>query len=287
MIGCGYLGSRVAQAWLEGGDDVHALTRSQSHADRLREQGIRSVIGDVTDPDSLCDLPNVDTVLYAVGFDRNAGHSKREVYVDGLENVLKVVAARGDRFFYISTTSVYGQSGGEAVDEDSDCDPSSENGRVCLDAERKVWQCYSAKSSVGGRGAIILRLAGIYGPGRLLARVESLRSGDPLRGNPDAWLNLIHVDDAVAAVLASEQHGRFGSTYLVSDDRPIERRVYYELLAEHVSAPKPTFADAESNSAESSQLNKRCNSRKIRDELGVELVYPNIEAGIPHALRKT
>ncbi len=288
IVGCGYLGERVARAWLKFGDDVLALTRSRTHAEEMHALGIQPIVGDVTDltsiRDAVRDLPDIDTVLYAVGFDRDAGKSKREVYVDGLENVLKGLSGRVGRICYISSTSVYGQSGGEVVDEDSECNPSSENGRICTDAERKVWQYYPADSSAGERGASVLRLAGIYGPGRLLARVESLRSGEPLSGNPEAWLNLIHVDDAVAAVLASEQLGRLGSTYLVSDDRPVQRRVYYDLLARLISAPQPTFVDAEPNSAESRQLNKRCCNRRIRDELGVELVYPNIEVGIPHAL---
>src|SRR5207302_4243129 len=141
------------------------------------------------DPASLTELPEVDTLFYAVGLDRNSGHSQQEVYVGGLENVLNQMAGKVRRFLHISSTSVYGQAAGAWVDDSSECQPESENGKVCIDAELLL------KSKVPA--ANVLRLAGIYGPGRLVARIEALRAVLVLEGNPDAWLNMIHVDDAV------------------------------------------------------------------------------------------
>ena len=77
---------------------------------------------------------------------------------------------------------------------------------------------------------ILLRFSGLYGPGRLLSRVESLRAGTPLTGNPDAWLNLIYIDDAVTAVRACANHGQAGEIYLGTDNQPIRRRDYYSQL---------------------------------------------------------
>ena len=286
IIGCGYLGDRVARAWRDRGDDVAALTRSQQHADRFRLLGIHPVIGDVTDPNSLSGLPEAQTVLYAVGFDRDSGHSQREVYVDGLRNVLDAIASRIDRFLYISSTSVYGQTDGEWVDETSESAPSRPNGRICLEAEHSVWQYFPPNSPTPVGNAIVLRLSGLYGPGRLLSRIESLKAGEPLGGNPDAWLNLIHVDDAVTAVLACDERGVGGTTYLVSDDQPLKRREYYESLAKQVGAPLPTFDETGQSETEARNLNKRCRNRKLREELGVELTYPTIASGLRQALGK-
>lgn len=276
IIGCGYVGRRVARQWLAGGDIVHALTRRAAHADELRAIGIVPVIGDVMQPESLATLPRVGTVLYAVGLDRTSGRSQREVYVDGLAHALDRIAPSSPKVIYLSSTSVYGQDAGEWVDETSDLRPESENGKVCLDAERLLLDRL--------RSAMVLRLAGIYGPGRLVARVAALRAGEPLEGNPDAWLNLIHVDDVVTAVLACERLGMPGSTWLVSDDRPALRRDYYGLLAALIGAPPPTFASLTSESPERSKLNKRCCNRRMREELQVSLRYPTIAEGLRASL---
>jgi nucleoside-diphosphate-sugar epimerase len=230
----------------------------------------------------------VEVVLYAVGFDRTSEYTKRTVYVDGLRNVLTEIADRSRQFIYISSTSVYGHTSGELVDEASLTEPQEENGQICLDAEAIVWHFFDRAKCSEKRGAIILRLAGIYGPGRLLTRIEQLRRGEPLSGNPDAWLNLIHVDDAVHAVLAAEQHGQSGETYLVSDDRPVRRAEYYAALAASVGAPPPRFADFVANGIEGQQLNKRCVNRRLRQALAVELEYPTVIDGLaalPESLR--
>jgi nucleoside-diphosphate-sugar epimerase len=286
IIGCGYLGQRVAQRWLDEGRRVAALTRSAERAAEFRNCGIEPIVGDVTRRETLAALaalPELSTVLYAVGFDRSAGLSQREVYVGGLDIVLAALGQRPARFMYISSTSVYGQSDGEWVDESSPREPDRENGRVCLEAEQHVRRHFATQATDGPR-ATILRLAGIYGPGRLLRRIEQVRSGEPLSGNPDAWLNLIHVDDAVTTVLACERRQPVGGTVLVCDDEPVRRRDYYTLLAKLLDAPPPTFAAEMSPGSEQEGLNKRCSNALLRGELRVELGFPTVREGLPHAL---
>lgn len=284
VVGCGYLGRRVAAAWLRRGDDVFALTRSRRHADELRAVGIEPVIGDVTDPRSLGNLPRVDAMLYAVGFDRSAGISQREVYVAGLQNVLAAVHNRVNRLIYISSTSVYGQTAGEWIDETSPAEPVTSSGKVCRDAERVVEKHFPPGDSTVTATANILRLAGLYGPDRLLRRVDTLKSGSPITGNPDGWLNLIHVDDAVNAVCTCEQRGKPGATYLVCDDRPIRRQEYFERLATLVGADRPEFESTNQSTRTTAGLNKRCRNGKLRTELVVELQYPTFETGLPNAV---
>jgi nucleoside-diphosphate-sugar epimerase len=294
IIGCGYLGQRVARRWIAQGETVVALTRSAERARDIRASGIEPIIGDVTDSASLAELSEVETALYAVGLDRDSGKSMREVYVGGLENVLRHTAGKVGRFLYISSTSVYGQNSGEWVDESSECRPESENGKVCLEAESLL------RSRIPE--ANILRLAGIYGPGRLVARVAALRAGLILDGNPDAWLNLIHVDDAVVAILACERLGTPGATYLVCDDQPLRRLEYYQLLASLIGASEPrsgvfppsarggpwesgdTVATAPSPESPPANLNKRCSNRRLHDELQITLRFPNVHIGLPMAL---
>lgn len=297
VIGCGYLGRRVAAAWLQAGHNVIALTRSTANAQELSRLGVQPIVGDICESATLPEFPDVETLLFAVGFDRTSGHSQHEVYVDGLKNVLNQVASRCERFIYISSSSVYGQSAGEWVDETSPCEPVQSGGQCCLAAEALVREFFPAVKpapapvpSPQGEGrrerncANVLRLSGIYGPGRLLSRIESLRAGEPLSGQGEAWLNLIHVDDAVAAVLACERRGQSGETYLISDDSPIRREEYYSQLARLVAAPLPVFADDQPAKRGSGGLNKRCSNKKASAELGLTLAYPTITAGLPHAL---
>lgn len=281
IIGCGYVGRRAAAAWLAAGATVAALTRSAQNAAELSAEGILPIIGDVLQPETLSALPAADLVLYAVGFDRTANHSQREVYVDGLENVLAAITPKIGRLIYLSSTSVYGQTGGEWVDEESPCQPMRANGQVCLDAEQLLARRLAGEDTPA---AHILRLAGIYGPCRLLARIEALKNGDPLAGNPDGFLNLIHVDDIVRAIFACRARGEAGRTYLVSDDRPVTRREYYETLAELIGAPPPQFEGGASRRHAAESLNKRCRNRRLREELQVELAYPTIATGLPAAV---
>jgi nucleoside-diphosphate-sugar epimerase len=229
VVGCGYLGRRVAARWLAAGRRVAALTRR--NAAELAAFGVEPVVGDVLDPASLRNLRAAPTVLYAVGLDRSAGRPMREVYVGGLANVLDTLPPC-DRFVYVSSTSVYAQTSGEWVDETSPTEPAEESGRVVLEAEGLL--------RARRPDAIVLRFAGIYGPNRLL-RQQPLLKGEPLVGDADKWLNLIHVSDGADAVLAAEARGVPGETYNIADDAPVSRRDFYTELARLLNAPEAKF----------------------------------------------
>lgn len=277
IVGCGYLGRRTARLWLEGGDSVTASTRSSANAEALAAAGIQPVIGDVTDAATLAALPAADILLFAVGFDRGAAPSKHQVYVDGLRNTLRAMEGRVGRVLYVSSTSVYGQSDGSWVDEDSPTEPTSEGGRICLEAEDLVRE-WSQRTSIS---TLVLRLAGIYGPGRLLAKVDALRRGEAFGGRPDAWLNLIHVDDAARVVLAYSQMAHTG-TVLVCDDEPVPRRAFYSKLAELLQAPPPTF-DVSLPGGRSEGLNKRSRNTRLLRECGAVLKYSTYTTGLAAA----
>lgn len=280
VIGCGYLGQRVANHWLRARNEVFALTRSAERAREWETLGLTPLLGDVTDHQSLSKLPTVDVVLHAVGFDRSAAPTKREVYVDGLRNVLAALTNRCGRFLHVSSTSVYAQQAEEWVDENSPCEPTDESGSICLDAERLVQRAAAASPATAFN---ILRLSGIYGPQRLLSRIEAIRNGASLPGPRESWLNLIHVDDAALAVATCAERGVPGATYVVSDDCPIRRHEYYEGLARLLAAPAPTFDETEI-ARHTKGRGKRCCNRQLREQLRVSLQYPTIDSGLRHAL---
>lgn len=285
IIGCGYVGHRVAKQWLANGDSVMAMTRSADRATQFSEQGIQPLIGDVVAPQVLQPLAEpgrISTLLYAVGFDRSADHSKHEVYVNGLKRVLDSVAGSIDHFIYVSSISVYGQSNGEWIGEDTDRQPNTDGGRICLEAEQLIHDTFSNSPT----RHTILRFAGIYGPDRVLRRVDSLKNAEPIAGNPDGYLNLIHVDDGVAAVLAAETNETAGPAYVVSDGQELTRREYFTTLAELVDAPTPVFDTnaPQGNRPTKAGLNKRCKADRLINELGVTLTYPTARTGLIHAL---
>jgi nucleoside-diphosphate-sugar epimerase len=274
VVGCGYLGRRVAAIWRSEGLDVIALTRTAENAAQLTKLGIEPIVGDVLRPESLRSLPAVDVVLYALGYDRRAAASKRAVYVDGLANVLARLGSNLRRLIYVSSTSVYGQDAGEWIDEDSETRPTTEDGQIVLAAEELV-----SKSPVADV-ATVLRFSGIYGPARLLRRIEAVRSGEPIAANPDGFLNLIHVDDGAQIVRRIAHCESVQPTYLVTDDRPVTRREYYSLLAKLVGADEPVFQVEDAGRG----LNKRCSNSRLKAEFGNVLRYPSIESGLPQAI---
>lgn len=270
IVGCGYLGSRVGAAWLASGRAVCAVTRSR--AESLRAQGFQTITGDVLDPASFTALPAASTILYAVGLDRSAGRSMREVYVQGLRNVLAALPA-GGRFLYISSTSVYGQTEGELVDGDSATEPLEENGRIVLEAERTLRESRP--------DATILRFAGIYGPNRGI-RKQSLLKGEPYVGDADKWLNLIHVDDGVRAVLAAERTGSStGRTFAIADDTPVSRRDFYAEFARLLGAPAARFEPAPQPGREA---NRRISNAAAKAALGFEPEFPSYREGLRDCL---
>ena len=266
VVGCGYVGVRVAARWQAQGRRVLAITRHRSR--ELSEAGIVPILADITKQATLNILPAYAAVVYCVGFDRNASPSMRDVYVRGLSNVLAVLP-RGGRFIYVSSTSVYGDADGDWVDETSPTDPIDESGRIVLEAEELLRR--------ERPGAIILRFAGIYGPGRSLRRVEALRAGEPIAADPDKWLNLIHADDGAAAVLATEQRGQAGEAYNVCDGVPVRRGEFFTRLAGLLGASPPSFTQHPSGR---DRGNRRVANRRMRDELRVALEYPSYVEGL-------
>lgn len=275
IVGCGYLGERLASRWLAAGSRVWGLVRTPSRLARLSAAGVEPIVADVAAPLPLPALPEVDTVVWAVGFDRTAGRSYREVHVDGLRRLLDALAGN-PRLIFVSSTGVWGRVDGQRVDEATPPHPDREAGRVLLEAE----------ALLGGHPkgpGTVLRLAGIYGPGRL-PRIDDLRAGRPLEADPDSWLNLIHVDDAAAVVMAVADHAGPGPLYVVSDGRPVRRRDFYARLADLVGSPPPNWIPP---AADARGGDKRVDPRRLFAEIGPAFSHPDAIAalaGIPGML---
>jgi nucleoside-diphosphate-sugar epimerase len=279
IVGCGYLGQRVGTRLRQQGERVIGTVRSPERAARLAGLGIEPVIVDVLVRSSLGSLPAAERVFYCVGFDRAGGSSMRTVYLDGLQNVLDVLPPYLTRFVYASSTGVYGQTADEWVDETSPTCPQHESGKVCLEAEERVlaW----GKARVHSTSAIILRFAGLYGPRRVMRR-SIVERGEPILGDPDKFLNLIHIDDAARAAAAALAATSARSIYVIADDRPVTRREYYAALALLIGSPEPRFQLPPPGSLEAAReaTSKRVANHGMKSGLGLTLLYPDIASGL-------
>jgi nucleoside-diphosphate-sugar epimerase len=127
----------------------------------------------------------------------------------------------------------------------------------------------------------VLRLAGLYGPGRIPLAAD-VRHGRPIAAPVQGLLNLIHVDDAAQVVIAADERAVPPRTYVVSDGCPVVRREYYEELARLLGAPRPVFAPAPSDSAAVGRAgsDKRASNARMVGELGVRLAYPTFREAL-------
>src|SRR5207249_7531694 len=115
--------------------------------------------------------------------------------------------------------------------------------------------------------AIVLRFSGIYGPGRLLRR-QTIERGEPIVGDADKWLNLIHVEDGARAVLAAEEFGQPGQIVNISDDLPVRRRDFYTELARMLGAPSPRFVPVPPGqpTPPHAKANRRIRNRRMKEQ---------------------
>ena len=281
VIGCGDLGHRVARRWLSQGEEVAVVTRSRERAETLRTEGFWPVVADVSDPESLKHLTEAQTVLHAVGYDPRASLPRSVVVIDGLRNVLDSLSPRVERLLFISSTGVMGGHDGKWVDEACSCHPQREAGRCGLEAERLLG------SHELGRRSVILRLAGIYGPGRLPKLAEVL-AGGPVAAPDQGYLNLIHVDDAVRVILAAEARAILPGLYLVSDGCPTGHRQFYGEMARQLGVSEPDFCQPEpgSRGAAAASGNKRVRNGKMLRQLQVELGFSDFREGLAAICRE-
>jgi nucleoside-diphosphate-sugar epimerase len=271
VAGAGWLGSAVARALAARGDRVTAVRRSAARLRDLEGPGIEGLALDLSDPREARRLPDgIDAVVACQSAAGDGAGPYRRAYVDVNRSLLDRFRGPGLRaFVYTGSTGVFGQRDGGEVDESTPPAPSGPAAEVLVEAERVLLAAAS-----GGAPSVVLRLSGIYGPGRPWP-VERVRVGALALGPGDgAWLNLCHLEDAVAAVLAVLDRGRPGRVYHASDAHPPRRRELVEWVAARLGIPVPTGARPYEGA------DRRILAGRSRAELGLELAYPSFREGV-------
>lgn len=279
IAGCGYIGERIARLSRAAGSNVLCLIRSREKAATLSGQGFGTVVCSLDDPAAVPAFDLADRTLYYLVPPPGGG-----IVDSRARNFLAALGRqnRPSKIVYISATSVYAETAGGVVSEASPAEPVSAMGKRRLDAE-KAFLGYGQANAVP---VVILRVSGIYGPGRLPLMQISL--GQPLlREEESGPSNRIHADDLAQVCLAAAERGGAGEVFNVSDGHPASMTSYFNACADALRLPRQpqvSMDDARqvmlplmfSYVSESRVVD---NSRMLK-ELNVELRYPTMREGL-------
>jgi len=261
------------------GHSVSGLRRTG--AVELQAAGITPVLADITRPESLARFaPGYDWVVHCVSSGGGSPDDYRRLYLEGMRNVLGWLGSHPpQKLVYTSSTGVYGQNNGELVDETSVTEPAADTARILLETEKLLLDADQVP-------AVVLRLAGIYGPGRGYWLNQFLNGEARLEGRGARFLNMIHRDDAVGVILAALQRGRPGETYNAVDDEPVPQLACFEWLSHTLRrALPPAVPVPEGPARRRGATNKQVSNRRLHQELDYRLKYPNFREGFAALLR--
>jgi nucleoside-diphosphate-sugar epimerase len=279
IAGCGYIGSRVARLWRERGAEGTCLVRSPDTCAALASEGFAARAVSLDDPAAI-ELPDMaGALLYYLIPPPGGGIS--DTRARNFIATLKNGTAPG-RVIYMSATSVYSETGGGGVTEDSPAEPRSAMGKRRLDAEHAFLD-YGRNAGVP---VVILRVSGIYGPGRL--PLMQISQGQPLlREEESGPSNRIHADDLAAVCLAAADRGQGGEVFNVSDGHPSSMTSYFNACADLLGYPRqPQVSIAEARQVMSPLMLSYVSDSRIVDNsrmlkrLGIQLKYPSMLEGL-------
>ena len=275
IAGCGWLGTALARSLVGAGHRVTGIRRDPARARELEALGIEAMALDLCDPGTASRLPaRLDWIVACQAAGAEGPDAYRQAYLAA--NLVLLSHARScnaKAFVYTGSTGVFGQSDGADVDESTPASPASPTAEILVEAERQV-------VDFGGR---VVRLSGLYGPGRL-GVIDRVRTGKLALGpGDDTWTNWCHQEDAVGVVLAALERGRAGATYHGSDAEPLRRRDLVKwVCGKYGFEPHRSTEFSLGRGA-----NRRILSERTRAELGVTLRYPSVRNGLEAALSRT
>ena len=278
IIGCGYVGRRVAAALHQRGEPVTGIVRTADSAKAVAALGAEPLQLDL-EHDALDELRCAGECVFHFAPPPGPGPAD-----PAMARLLEAFDRVGHprRLVYISTTGVYGDCAGAWVDETWPAKPLAERALRRWDAEQQLRRW----SSDSGAELVILRVAGIYACDRLpLARI---REAQPVVSIDEApWSNRIHIDDLVAVCLAAMERAPAGALYNVCDGSPSTMTDYFCRVADAAGLPRPPqipLADAPGRVSAGMlsylRESRRLSNRRMCDDLGVRLRFPTLADGL-------
>lgn len=269
VAGCGWLGTALARRLLARGDRVTGIRRDPARAAALASMGVEPLALDLAQVGADARLPAVDAIVacQSAGADTEAAY--RASYLDANRTLLAAAERAGAGLVYTGSTGVFGQRDGSDVDETTPPAPASATAEVLVLAEQLILAAAAA-----GTHASILRLSGLYGPGRV-GIVERVRAGTLALGpGDDAWMNFCHQDDAATFVIAALDRAPRGAMLHGSDAGPARRREVVEWIAARAGIASPR------GKRSAPGPNRRILSARTRAALAVDLRWPTFADGL-------
>jgi nucleoside-diphosphate-sugar epimerase len=272
ILGCGDVGMRILPL-LRARFRIFAVTSTPLRHAELRAAGAIPIAADLDRPATLARVARLATSILHLAPPQSEG------MIDRRTRNLTAILPDGANLVYVSTTGVYGDCGGQWLDETHPVRPANARARRRVDAER-VLRAWARRS---GSRLAILRVPGIYAGDRL--PIERLRKGTPaLRQEDDVHTNHIHADDLAAIVVRALFHAAPGRVYHAVDDSDMTMGAYFDAVADAFGLQRPPrLARAALRAAVSpmmlsfmSESRRLCNAR-MKAELGVRLAYPTVQ----------
>jgi nucleoside-diphosphate-sugar epimerase len=264
IAGCGDVGTVLGLQLVQAGHQVFGVRRNA----HLLPAAITPIAADVTISGELCDLPeDLDFVFFTAAPDSSTEETYESTYLVGINNLLESLRDQSvSRVFFTSSTSVYAQSEGEWLDEDSSAEPTNFRGRIILRAEQLLFG--------GPFPATVMRAGGIYRPGSLRL-LESVRSGKAVSiHGPPVYTNRIHLEDVAGALAHLMKLESPETLYLGVDNYPCDLREVVQWMAKKIGVPQP----AEDNIERRHFSSKRCSNARLRAS-GYDFIYPTYREG--------
>jgi nucleoside-diphosphate-sugar epimerase len=285
IVGCGYVGLPLGAELANQGHEVFGLRRSIAGDAELRAVNIIPLHGDITKPDALVNLPTrFDWVVNCAASGGGDADSYRQLYLTGNHNLVEWLKQSPPRkYIWTSSTSVYGQDDGSVVTESNATEPPTETGRILVETENLLL----AVARESGFPTVILRLAGIYGPDRGYWFRQFLHGEAKMEGDGSRFLNMIHRDDVVGAIIAALEHAPAESVFNVVDDEPVSQRDFFAWLSAQLDKPMPpSVAVGGEISRKRGVTNKRVSNRRLKGQLGYQFNYPTFREGYARQIRE-
>ena len=253
IAGCGYVGQATGDFFHAAGWAVEGWTHSAESAARLSAKPYPVYGVDIADQAQIRARAGAfDTVIHCASSSGGGVEAYRQIYLNGARNLL--VRFSGSQMLFTGSTSVYAQSDGLWVTEESETKPAREEGRILLETEDLVL----------GDGGIVARLGGIYGPGRSALLTKFLSGTAMIDPENDRYLNQVHRDDIAGALfLLLNRTSLAREIYNVVDDQPILQSECYRWLAERMNRPGPPIGKAKGQPKRGAS-NKRVSNAKLR-----------------------
>lgn len=279
IAGCGYIGERIARLYKESGAYVTCMVRSPEHSSRLEAAGFATIASTLDDVTALSPLDLTGSILFYLVPPPGGGiaDSRARNFIAQIPETV-----RAAKIVYMSATSVYGGPDGRIVTEESPTVPDSAMGKRRLDAEA-AFREYGAAVDVP---VVILRVSGIYGPGRL--PLMQISQGQPLLNEDESGTsNRIHADDLAAISIAAAEKGMAGEIFNVSDGHPSSMTSYFNACADALGLPRqPQVTLDEARQVMSPLMFSYVNqsrvvsNRRMLERLNVKLRYENLSVGL-------